>query len=160
MICSGLSKRQKVVTLFVIWSDWVRLWDFGCLVTCDLAKCTCGKGKGIFTLVQALRLCTGRMGHRGSRGIALLFHDHGTRRGLGVRITPRPLFTSGKDPAPTVQETEWPPGPVWTGAENLAPTGIRSPHRQARSQSLYRLRYQAHKCTCISHQRFHRAYLV
>jgi hypothetical protein len=29
------------------------------------------------TLVQALRLCTGRMAHRGSRGIALLFHDHG-----------------------------------------------------------------------------------
>jgi len=27
------------------------------------------------TLVQALRLCTGRTVHRGSRGIALLFHD-------------------------------------------------------------------------------------
>ena len=33
------------------------------------------------TLVQALRLCTGRTAHRGSRGIALHFHDHGTRRG-------------------------------------------------------------------------------
>jgi len=33
------------------------------------------------TLVQALRLCTDRTAHRGSRGIALLFHDHGTRRG-------------------------------------------------------------------------------
>ena len=32
------------------------------------------------TLVQALRLCTGRTAHRGSRGIALLFHDYGTRR--------------------------------------------------------------------------------
>ena len=32
------------------------------------------------TLVQALRLCTVRTAHRGSRGIALLFHDHGTRR--------------------------------------------------------------------------------
>jgi len=31
-------------------------------------------------LVQALRLCTGRTAHRGSRGIALLFLDHGTRR--------------------------------------------------------------------------------
>ena len=31
-------------------------------------------------LVQALRLCTGRMSYR-SRGIALPFHDHGTRRG-------------------------------------------------------------------------------
>jgi hypothetical protein len=33
------------------------------------------------TLVQALRLCTGRTAHRGSRGIALPFLDHGTRRG-------------------------------------------------------------------------------
>ena len=32
------------------------------------------------TLVQALRLCTDRTENRGSRGLALLFHDHGTRR--------------------------------------------------------------------------------
>ena len=57
---------------------------------------------------------------------------------------PRPLFTPGKDPVPIVQEAGWAPGPVWTGAENLAPTGIRSPDRPGRSQSLYRLRYPAH----------------
>jgi len=34
-----------------------------------------GKVKVKVTLVQALRLCTGRTAHRGSRGIALLFHD-------------------------------------------------------------------------------------
>jgi len=39
------------------------------------------------TLVQALRLCTGRAAHKGSRGIALLFLDHGTRRGCGVSVT-------------------------------------------------------------------------
>ena len=33
-------------------------------------------------------------------------------------------------------------GPVWTGAENLATTGIRSPDRSARRQSLYRLSYR------------------
>ena len=33
------------------------------------------------TLVQGLRLCTGHTAHTGSRGIALLFLDHGTRRG-------------------------------------------------------------------------------
>jgi hypothetical protein len=32
-------------------------------------------------------------------------------------------------------------GPVWTGAENLAPTGFRSPDRPVRSESLYRLSY-------------------
>jgi hypothetical protein len=31
---------------------------------------------------------------------------------------------------------------VWTGAENPVPTGIRSPDLSARSESLYRLRYQ------------------
>jgi len=40
-----------------------------------------GKGKVKCSLVQALTLCTGLMAHRGSRGIALLFHDHDTRRG-------------------------------------------------------------------------------
>jgi len=33
------------------------------------------------TLVQALRLCTGCTDHSGSRGLALLFHDHDTRSG-------------------------------------------------------------------------------
>jgi len=105
-----------------------------------------GKGKKIkFTLVHALRFCTGRTAHRGSRGIALLFLDHGTRRGEGVRVTPRPLFTPGKEPVPIVQEAEWDPGSVWTGAENFALTGIRSPDSLDRSQSLYRLSYRAHQ---------------
>jgi len=46
--------------------------------------------------VQTLRLCTGRMAHRGSGGIALVFLDHGTRRGWAVSFTPRPLFNPGK----------------------------------------------------------------
>jgi len=79
------------------------------------------------TLVQALRLCTGRTAQSGSRGIALLFLDHGNRREWGISITSRPLFTPWKDPVPILQETGWTPEPVWTGAENLAPIGIRSP---------------------------------
>ena len=72
------------------------------------------------TLVQALRLCIGCTAHRGSRGIALPFYDHGTRRQWGFSVTLWPLFTPGKDPVPIVQEAGWAPGPVWTGAENLA----------------------------------------
>ena len=53
-------------------------------------------------------------------------------------------MSPGKDPVPIVDEVGWAPGPVWTGAENLSPTGIRSPDRPARSQSLYRLHYPAH----------------
>ena len=50
-------------------------------------------------------------------------------------------FIPGKGPVPIVQEAGWAPGPVWIGAEDLAPTGIRSPDIPARSGSLYRLRY-------------------
>ena len=64
--------------------------------------------------------------------------------GEEVSVTPRQDLTPGKDPVPIVQEAGWASGSVWTGAENLAPTGIRSPDRPARRQSLYRLRYPAH----------------
>ena len=86
------------------------------------------------THVQALRLCTGLTAHKESRGITLPFQDHGTRRGGEVSVTPRPLLILRKDPVPIVQETGWAPGPVWTGAENLASTGIRSLDSPARSQ--------------------------
>ena len=40
-------------------------------------------------------------------------------------------------------------GPVWTGAKNLAPTGIRSPDRPARNKSLYRLCYVYNETGCF-----------
>jgi hypothetical protein len=58
-------------------------------------------------------------------------------------VTHRPLLTPQKDLVPILHEAEWVPGPVWRGAENLVPTGIRSPDRPTCSQSLYRLRYPA-----------------
>jgi len=81
---------------------------------------------------------------RVGRGIALLFHDRGTRRGWVVSSMPRPHFTPGKDPLPILQEAGWAPGLVWMGR-------ISRPHRDsipahpARSQSLYRLSYPAHQ---------------
>jgi hypothetical protein len=74
--------------------------------------------------------------HRGSRGIALLFLDLG-RGGWSAQRPGR--FTLGKVPGPIVQEAGSAPGPVWKCEKNLAPTGIRSSDRSARSQSLYRL---------------------
>ena len=50
-------------------------------------------------------------------------------------------FTLGNDLVPIVQEAGGAPGPVWTGAENLASTWFRSPNRPARSESLYLLSY-------------------
>jgi hypothetical protein len=50
-------------------------------------------------------------------------------------------FTPRKDLVLIVQEAGWAPGPVWISTKTLSPTGIRSPVRQACSQSLYRLSY-------------------
>ena len=48
---------------------------------------------------------------------------------------PRPgCFIPGNEAIPTAQQAGWAPGPVLTGIENLAPTGIRSPDRPARSE--------------------------
>jgi hypothetical protein len=48
------------------------------------------------TLVQALRLCTGRTTRRVGRGVALLFHDLGTRRGEGSASRPGRSLPPGK----------------------------------------------------------------
>jgi len=61
------------------YADYFKIWEpqpTGTLRACPglyRNRFTCKKVK--VTLVQALRLCTGRMAHRGSIGIALLFHD-------------------------------------------------------------------------------------
>jgi hypothetical protein len=47
-------------------------------------------------LVQALRLCTGHTANGGSRGIALPFLDHGTRRRWGVIVRPGRFLLPGK----------------------------------------------------------------
>jgi len=79
-----------------------------------------------------------------ARGIALLFHDRGTRREKVVSTTPRPHFTPGKYPVPILQEAGWAPGPVWTGGKSR-PHGDSIPDPPARNQSLYGLRYRAHR---------------
>jgi len=61
-----------------------------------------------------------------------------------VSSTPRPHFTPGKDPVPILQEAGWAPGPIWTGGKSR-PHRDSIPDRPARSQSLYRLSYRAHK---------------
>jgi hypothetical protein len=87
------------------------------------------------------------MASRVSRGIALPLLDHGIRRGSQTHFTP------GKDPVPIVQEAGWSPGPVWTGGKSR-PTGIRSPDRPARSQSVYSIKRSLIYCVdCYSSQR-------
>jgi len=59
--------------------------------------------------------------------------------GVGGQCHAPAGLSLGKGPG--TQETGWAPGPVWMGAVNLAPAGIRSLDCPARSESLYRLSY-------------------
>ena len=62
------------------------------------------------TPVQALRLCTGRTAHRGSRGIALLFLDRGTRWGEGSTSRPGRSLPPGKTRYPLYRRLGGPQG--------------------------------------------------
>ena len=69
--------------------------------------------------------------HRGRGEVYLYsFFNFGARWGWLVNTTPQPLWPLVKDPLPIAQNALWAPGSVWKGAENLAPTGIRSPDTQ------------------------------
>ena len=104
------------------------------------------------TLVQALRLCTGRAAHRESRGIALLFLDHGTRRGEGSASRPGRSLSPGKTPYPLYRGLGGPRGRSGQVRKISPRTGIRSPDRPARIQSLYRLSYRARIFLCINYE--------
>jgi hypothetical protein len=57
--------------------------------------------------------------------------------GRVVNTTRQPLYPRERDPLPITQDVGWDPGTVWTGVENAAPTGIRSPDHGRRSQPSY-----------------------
>jgi len=94
--------RYKRHDNWVRWSflDSLSLWSitsksqsanvmYGTELSSNIKKVKCAP-------VQAMRLCTGRTVHRGSRSIALLFLDHGTRRGEGSTSRPGRYFPPGK----------------------------------------------------------------
>ena len=62
----------------------------------------------------------------------------------GQQHAPTALYPPGKTRYPFYRRLGGSPVSVWSGAENLVPTGIGSPDRPARSQSLYQLSYPAH----------------
>jgi hypothetical protein len=74
---------------------------------------------------------------------------YSTEQGIQLSFGKTSEFRGGAEPplgTPLlVQEAGCAAGPTWTGAENVAPTGTRSPNRPARRQSLYRLSYPAHR---------------
>ena len=117
------------------------IWDCGILLSMMhlnlLPSLACKKVKVMWSHYRL------GVAQRVGRGIALLFHDRGTRRGWVVSSMPRPHFTPSKDPVPILQEAGWAPGPVRTGGKSR-PHRDSIPNLPARSQSLYRLSYRAH----------------
>ena len=90
------------------------------------------------------------MAQRVGRGIALLFHDRGTRS--GQQHAPAALYPRER---PCTHFTGRAPRPVWTGGKSR-PYRDSIPDRPACSQSLYRLSYPAHcvyiyiyMCVCV-----------
>jgi hypothetical protein len=75
---------------------------------------------------------------RGSRCIVLLFLQPRRYMGVGGQRQAPVALAPGKTQYTLYRGLD---GPVWTCAENLAHTGILSPDRPARSESLYRLCY-------------------
>ena len=82
------------------------------------------------------------MAQRVVRGIALLFHDHDTRRGELTTHASAALYPLER-PGTHCTGGWVAPGPVWTGG-TFHPHRDSIPGRSARSQFLYLLSYPAH----------------
>jgi hypothetical protein len=76
-----------------------------------------------FTLEQAMNFQNGESKYNSTLSLTLALDGGGSSM-------PHPSsFTPGNDTVHIVQEAGLALGPVWTGAEKLAATGIRSPGR-------------------------------
>ena len=68
---------------------------------------------------------------------------------MGEWSTPRSRrCTAGKYPVPIVQEAGWAPGPVWTGAENLA---LHPPEFDPRTVQAVASRYTPLRYPTLTH---------
>ena len=131
-----MSENLHILTWLPTWANFTEFCCSKSFKTCK--EC-------VYCKVKRVKWSHYRPGvaQRVGRGIALLYHDHGTRRGCVVSSTPQPHFTPGKDPVSTLQEAGWAPGPVLMGRKSH-PHWDSIPDHPAHSQSLYQLSYPAH----------------
>ena len=76
-----------------------------------------------------------------SRGIALPFHDFGAEMGVGGQHHAPAALPPGNNRYPLYSRLGGPQGRSGRVRKISPPTGIRSPDRPGRSESLYRLSY-------------------
>jgi hypothetical protein len=113
--------RYCQVENYYISEGWVA---FICSITLEAFDSTKVKVKVKCTLVQALRFCTGQTAHRGSRGIALPFLDHGTRRREGSLSCPGCSLLPGKTWYPLYRRLVGPQGRSGQVRKILPPPGF------------------------------------
>jgi hypothetical protein len=120
------SQIYSVSIMTKLWTSWpVEVWfQTGPEKSSHPAlRCTKPSIKWIkvkcITLVQALRLCTGRTAHRGSRGITLFIHNHGTKRGEGSASRPDDSLPPGKTRCPLYRRLGGPQN--WSGQVRKIP---------------------------------------
>jgi hypothetical protein len=92
----------------------------------------------IHTHVKANSPCNLPWNHRG--GVEVLwysFFNLSTWCGWVVHATPQPFYHQETDTIYIMEEAGWAPGPLWTGAENLTSTRIRSADCAACSDLVY-----------------------
>jgi hypothetical protein len=101
------------------------------------------------TFVQALKLCTGRTAYMGSRGIALPFHDHSTRRGEGSASRPGRSLPPGKTWYPLYSRLGGPQGRSGQCRKSPSPPGFdpRTVQPVASRYTDYAIRPVRHTCT-------------
>ena len=131
MSCMYFSGTPESLTSSDAIRSWSAIWRI--LITSRTVKCINTSSTWSFEQKNFITPCHGGKGEvfplqahvaqRVGRGIALLFHDRGTRRGWVVSSTPRPHFTPGKTGYPFYRRLGGPQGRSGR-AENLVSTGI------------------------------------
>ena len=106
-----------------------------------------------FTLFKKVKVKWSRyrpgVAQKVGRGIALLFHDRGTRRGERSAARPGRTLPPGKTRYPLYRRLGGSQGRSGR-AENLVHTGIRSRSVQPVAQPLYRLSYRSHESGTVT----------
>ena len=130
--CSWKCQKNKPIGLSTFWTHaitWPLDWLHTVLISDLLNLLELKRNVLLRTVIKGKKLKWSRyrpgVAHRVGRGIALLFHDRGTRRGWVVCSTPGPRFTPRKSRYPFCRRLGGPQG-LSGRAENLVPIGIRS----------------------------------
>jgi hypothetical protein len=118
-MCRYLNGSSRLLPLLPI-----RRMMTTCWITLQISALRNNVRKVKCTLVQALSLCTGRTAHRGSRGIAVLSLDHGTRRGEGLASRPGRSLTPGKTQYPLCRKLGGSQGRSGQVRKNSPPPGF------------------------------------